>query len=46
MKRVIRFTAWAAILTSFAMAASGCNTVRGVGEDIQRGGEAIERVAD
>ena len=22
---------------------SGCNTVRGVGQDVERGGEAIER---
>ncbi|MGJ7459161.1 entericidin A/B family lipoprotein [Halomonas sp. MA07-2] len=25
---------------------SGCNTMRGAGEDIERGGEAIQRSAD
>ena len=25
---------------------SGCNTVRGIGKDIKKGGEAIEKVAD
>jgi predicted small secreted protein len=25
---------------------SGCNTVSGVGKDLQKGGEAIERAAD
>ncbi|WP_355661081.1 entericidin A/B family lipoprotein [Halomonas salifodinae] len=25
---------------------SGCNTVRGAGQDIQRGGEALERSAE
>ena len=25
---------------------AGCNTVRGVGKDLKKGGEAIERAAD
>lgn len=25
---------------------TGCNTLRGVGKDIKKGGEAIERAAD
>ena len=28
------------------MAVSGCNTVEGVGKDIKKGGEAIEKAAD
>ena len=35
------------MLTLFALSLlSGCNTVRGAGEDIERGGEAIQRSAD
>jgi len=28
------------------MAVSGCNTFRGAGKDIQRGGEAVENAAE
>lgn len=28
------------------IAISGCNTVRGMGQDIEKGGEAIQRTAD
>lgn len=28
-----------------ALALSGCNTVQGVGKDIQAGGKAVEKVA-
>jgi predicted small secreted protein len=31
------------ILVLFAVIASGCNTVQGVGKDIKQGGEALER---
>ena len=34
------------LLLICAWALSGCHTVRGVGEDIQSGGRAIERTAD
>jgi predicted small secreted protein len=33
------------IAASFALALSGCNTVKGVGQDLQRAGEKIEGVA-
>ena len=33
-----------AIAVAFALA--GCNTVEGVGKDIKKGGEAIEKAAD
>ncbi len=33
------------VIASVAILA-GCNTVAGAGKDIQRGGEAIERVAN
>lgn len=35
-------TAFAAVL---ALVLVGCNTVEGVGKDIKRGGEAIEKAA-
>ncbi|HAZ53961.1 MAG TPA: entericidin, EcnA/B family [Franconibacter helveticus] len=42
MKSFIRFL----LLTFFACALlSGCNTARGIGEDIQHLGNAIERAA-
>ena len=28
------------------VAATGCNTFRGMGKDIQKGGEAVEEAAD
>lgn len=28
------------------LSVAGCNTVRGVGKDLKKGGEAIERAAD
>ncbi|MBK1679399.1 entericidin A/B family lipoprotein [Rhodocyclus tenuis] len=38
-----RITAF--ILVALAIAASACNTVQGLGKDIERGGQAIEKVA-
>ncbi|HEX7720236.1 MAG TPA: entericidin A/B family lipoprotein [Woeseiaceae bacterium] len=34
------------MLLMVAIAASACNTTRGVGQDIEATGEAIERTAD
>ena len=31
---------------AYAAAMTGCNTMEGAGQDIQRGGEAIEDAAD
>ena len=37
----------AAVVAVFStLAMNGCNTVQGVGKDVQRAGEAIEDVAD
>jgi entericidin B len=36
----------AAILVFFATAVAACNTTKGVGEDLQKGGRAIERSAE
>ncbi|MHB8827995.1 MAG: entericidin A/B family lipoprotein [Syntrophales bacterium] len=34
-----------ASLLIFIVAVSGCNTMRGLGQDIERGGQAIEKAA-
>ncbi|CAN7433149.1 MAG: entericidin [Variovorax paradoxus] len=34
-----------ALLLAAALALAACNTVKGVGKDVQRAGEAIERSA-
>ncbi len=43
MKRLL----WAVLLGSVvAVAAGGCNTIHGLGKDIEKGGEAIQRSAN
>ncbi len=35
------------VVTAIAVAlASGCNTMRGLGKDIERGGEKIQEISD
>jgi predicted small secreted protein len=42
MKRIVL-----AVLSAFALGAlAGCNTMEGLGKDIQKGGEAIEKAAE
>ena len=43
MKRTI---ALGILLLATLLPISGCNTVRGMGQDIEQGGEAIQRSAD
>jgi predicted small secreted protein len=43
LKRVLAGLAVAAVL---GVGAFGCNTVKGAGKDIQKGGQAIEKAAD
>ena len=38
MKRILSTI----LLAAFAVAAVGCNTVKGVGQDVQKAGEKIE----
>ena len=33
-------------LVFLALAIAGCNTLRGVGQDIEKGGEAIQKAAN
>ncbi len=35
----------AAILVAFTMLVAGCNTVKGIGQDVTAGGEAIDKAA-
>ncbi|MQY50480.1 entericidin A/B family lipoprotein [Rhodocyclus tenuis] len=37
--------ATASFLVLLALAATACNTVHGIGKDIERGGQAIEKAA-
>ncbi len=41
MKRILSTV----LMAAFAMAVVGCNTVRGVGQDVQKAGEKIEGAA-
>ncbi|MBX3674477.1 MAG: entericidin A/B family lipoprotein [Burkholderiales bacterium] len=34
------------LAATIALALAGCNTVEGLGKDIKKGGEAIEKAAD
>ena len=45
MKAVLRALSLALALVFVAGSLAGCNTVRGMGKDIQAGGKAVERVA-
>ncbi|MEL6485940.1 MAG: entericidin A/B family lipoprotein [Pseudomonadota bacterium] len=43
---MIRCTLTAAALTAMALTATACNTVKGLGEDVESVGEAGERAID
>lgn len=45
MQKIAKKTGLAMLLCATVLAA-GCNTVSGVGKDIERGGEAIQNAAD
>jgi predicted small secreted protein len=42
----IRTLLFGAILLLACLAAAGSNTIQGIGKDIQRGGEALQRATD
>jgi predicted small secreted protein len=46
MKRFKKILAVAFLLTYAMGGAAGCNTVRGAGKDIEKGGEAIQDASD
>lgn len=45
MKRINKFVASCLIL-AFLAALPACNTIRGMGKDVEEGGEAIQEVAE
>lgn len=44
MIRKLHLVLFATLILLGSLTLSGCNTVEGLGKDIQRGGEKIERV--
>ena len=46
MRKLTRYVSIFLVALLGMMTAIGCNTIEGAGEDIQRGGEAIEDAAD
>jgi predicted small secreted protein len=44
-KRMKKFCV-AVLLFAVMLSLSGCNTIRGIGQDIERGGQAIKKAAD
>ncbi|GMV90512.1 MAG: hypothetical protein AMXMBFR82_02900 [Candidatus Hydrogenedentota bacterium] len=45
IQRFAYFAGWMTLAVIIAVHVAGCNTIRGVGRDIQAGGRAIERAA-
>ncbi|HNP27843.1 MAG: entericidin A/B family lipoprotein [Nitrospira sp.] len=41
----VKLNAWAVLLISL-LVMTGCNTMEGAGEDVQKAGEKIEKAAD
>ena len=41
-----KLTAMIAVVFAFGVPLAGCNTVKGVGQDVQRAGGALERAAN
>lgn len=46
MKRFSRTFLFAILAGIFVMSSTACNTVEGMGEDIERGGEEIQEAAE
>jgi len=46
MMHMVKRTALALLAGLIVLGATGCNTVRGVGQDLKKAGEAIKRSAD
>ena len=46
MKRLMRVVAITIVAAFVVFAAQGCNTLRGIGKDIQKLGEKIQRTAN
>ena len=46
MKKIKRLLFGLCLLGAIAIFLSGCNTIEGMGKDIERGGEEIQEAAD
>lgn len=48
MSRWVRLTGWfqAVLILLACLAIGGCNTIAGIGKDIQSAGEAMQEIAD
>lgn len=46
MRGWIRIVSMLMVVGLVASAFAGCNTIRGVGKDIERGGQKIQKTAD
>lgn len=46
MKTIMKVVAVLLVSALFGIGMLGCNTFRGAGKDIQRGGQAVENAAD
>jgi entericidin B len=46
MKKLIGSTLLVLFSVGLAASVSGCNTVAGIGEDVEHGGQKLERAAD
>ncbi len=46
MKKILILMLTLGLAATVVICVSGCNTVRGAGRDIQRGGQAIQNLAD
>ena len=45
-KKILKAFSFFAVLIVLCFAGTGCNTIKGMGEDIESGGEAIQGAAD
>ena len=46
MKKIKGFIFWVLLTGMLSNFLAGCNTIEGMGEDIERGGEAIQEAVD
>lgn len=46
MKTVVKRTVYAVCILGVLLSLTGCNTVEGIGRDVEEGGEVIQDVAD
>ena len=46
MRKFRRVWMWVVTMVTIACLTAGCHTIKGAGEDIEAGGEALQRAAD